>query len=127
MEKGALVKDPPLEEDRIILVQAWCIKSRWIHLHNLRTEVPHVKTTIVDLNEQRIAKWNSEDLPICRPALNEVVKRGRCNNLFSSTVVQGAIKEETASVHLRNHLPEVPPREVHDCGPERAARRGMEL
>ena len=36
-------------------------------------------------------------------------------------------QEETASVHLRNHPPEVPPREVHDGGPERAARRGVEL
>ena len=35
---------------------------------------------------------DSDDLPIYKPALDEVVKRGRGRNLFLSTEVQGAIK-----------------------------------
>ena len=54
---------------------------------------PHVQVTIVDLNEQRIAAWNSDDLPIYEPGLDEVVKQCRGKNLFFSTDVQGAIKE----------------------------------
>merc|ERR1711878_25407 len=54
---------------------------------------PHVKVTIVDLNEQRIAAWNSEDLPIYEPGLDEVVKSCRGKNLFFSTDVKGAIQE----------------------------------
>merc|ERR1712113_952525 len=38
---------------------------------------PHVKVTIVDLNEQRIAAWNSDSLPIYEPGLDEVVKQSR--------------------------------------------------
>jgi len=54
---------------------------------------PHVKVTIVDLNEARIAAWNSEDLPIYEPGLDEVVKSCRGKNLFFSTDVKGAIQE----------------------------------
>merc|ERR1711878_258678 len=54
---------------------------------------PHVKVTIVDLNEKRIAAWNSDDLPIYEPGLDEVVKQCRGKNLFFSTDVKGAIEE----------------------------------
>jgi len=52
-----------------------------------------VKVTIVDLNEARIAAWNSDDLPIYEPGLDEVVKRCRGKNLFFSTDVKTAIQE----------------------------------
>merc|ERR1711878_225896 len=54
---------------------------------------PHVKVTIVDLNVQRIAAWNSDDLPIYEPGLDEVVKACRGKNLFFSTDVKGAVRE----------------------------------
>merc|ERR1711915_281677 len=54
---------------------------------------PHVQVTIVDLNEARIAAWNSDDLPIYEPGLDEVVKACRGKNLFFSTDVKGAIEE----------------------------------
>merc|ERR1712176_267555 len=46
-----------------------------------------------DLNEARIAAWNSDELPIYEPGLDEVVKACRGKNLFFSTDVKGAIKE----------------------------------
>merc|ERR1711972_973985 len=46
-----------------------------------------------DLNEARIAAWNSDDLPIYEPGLDEVVKRCRGKNLFFSTDVKTAIQE----------------------------------
>merc|ERR1712217_511196 len=54
---------------------------------------PRVQVTIVDLNEARIAAWNSDDLPIYEPGLDEVVKACRGRNLFFSTDVKGAIEE----------------------------------
>merc|ERR1711979_124197 len=54
---------------------------------------PHVKVTIVNLNEARIAAWNSDDLPIYEPNLDYVVKACRGKNLFFSTDVKGAIQE----------------------------------
>ena len=55
---------------------------------------PHIKVTVVDLNEARIAQWNDEDLdnlPVYEPGLSEVVAEVRGKNLFFSTDVDEAI------------------------------------
>lgn len=57
---------------------------------------PKIQVTVVDLNEQRIANWNHEDLsklPIYEPGLAEVVKEARGRNLFFSTDINKAILE----------------------------------
>ena len=54
---------------------------------------PHIQVTIVDLNAQRIAAWNTDELPIYEPGLDEVVKTSRGRNLFFSTDVDQAILE----------------------------------
>ena len=54
---------------------------------------PEIKVTVVDLNEQRIKDWNSDNLPIYEPGLLEVVQQTRGKNLFFSTDVAGAVKE----------------------------------
>jgi hypothetical protein len=52
---------------------------------------PNIEVTIVDLNQARIDAWNSDNLPIYEPGLDEVVKGCRGKNLFFSTDVDGAI------------------------------------
>jgi len=42
----------------------------------------------VDINEARIAAWNSDSLPIYEPGLAEVVKEALGRNLFFSTDVK---------------------------------------
>lgn len=57
---------------------------------------PHIKVTVVDVNENRINAWNSvneEELPIYEPGLAQVVKEARGRNLFFSTDVERAIDE----------------------------------
>ena len=57
---------------------------------------PHVKVTVVDLNQKRIDAWNDPDLdklPIYEPGLAGVVKDARGVNLFFSTEVDKAIAE----------------------------------
>ena len=57
---------------------------------------PNIKVTVVDLNEDRIAKWNDENvdnIPIYEPGLGEIVKQARGKNLFFSTEVDKAINE----------------------------------
>lgn len=57
---------------------------------------PHIKVTVVDLNEKRIADWNNPDItkiPIYEPGLNEIVEKARGKNLFFSTDVDTAIDE----------------------------------
>ncbi|KXZ53779.1 hypothetical protein GPECTOR_6g697 [Gonium pectorale] len=46
---------------------------------------PEIEVVVVDLNEERIAAWNSDKLPIYEPGLFEVVKECRGRNLFFST------------------------------------------
>jgi len=54
---------------------------------------PNLQVVVVDLNEARIAAWNSETLPIYEPGLDEIVKECRGRNLFFSTNVQQAIED----------------------------------
>ncbi len=54
---------------------------------------PQYKVTIVDINPTRIDQWNSDDLPIFEPGLEEVVTAARGRNLFFSTEVEKGIKE----------------------------------
>jgi UDPglucose 6-dehydrogenase len=57
---------------------------------------PHIKVTVVDLNEKRIADWNDSDInniPIYEPGLHEIVSKARGRNLFFSTDVDKAIDE----------------------------------
>jgi UDPglucose 6-dehydrogenase len=42
---------------------------------------PDISVTVIDLNEARIAAWNSESLPVYEPGLDEVVRRTRGRNL----------------------------------------------
>eukprot|EP00043_Microstomoeca_roanoka_P026880 m.12793 g.12793 ORF g.12793 m.12793 type:complete len:465 (-) comp7043_c0_seq1:315-1709(-) len=53
----------------------------------------NVVVTVVDINADRINAWNSDELPIYEPGLDEVVKQCRGKNLFFSTDVPRAIKE----------------------------------
>ena len=55
---------------------------------------PQIQVTVVDLNAERIAAWNDDDLsrlPIYEPGLDAVVGRARGRNLHFSTEVDAAI------------------------------------
>ena len=52
---------------------------------------PYINVTVVDINQDRIDQWNSEELPIYEPGLEEVVKTARGRNLFFSTDIDAAL------------------------------------
>ncbi len=54
---------------------------------------PEVRVTVVDINAERIAQWQSSNLPIYEPGLKEVVDECLNRNLFFSTDVDRAITE----------------------------------
>ena len=57
---------------------------------------PEIAVTVVDINEERIAKWNDKDvanIPIYEPGLSEIVGEARGRNLFFSTDVDKGIDE----------------------------------
>ncbi len=59
-------------------------------------QCPDIKVTVVDINAERIARWNDTDLdklPVYEPGLAEIVGETRGKNLFFSTEVDKAIDE----------------------------------
>lgn len=54
---------------------------------------PQYQITVADLDEARIAAWQTDNLPIFEPGLLEVVKTARGRNLFFTTDIPGAIRE----------------------------------
>lgn len=54
---------------------------------------PQYKVHVVDINPERIAQWNSDDLPIFEPGLDDVVAAARGRNLFFSTDIEAGIVE----------------------------------
>jgi UDPglucose 6-dehydrogenase len=59
----------------------------------IAVKCPQCKVTVVDINEKRINEWNSDDLPIFEPGLNELVRIARGRNLFFSTEIEKGIRE----------------------------------
>jgi len=57
----------------------------------IASKCPDIRVDVVDLNEKRIAAWNTDELPIYEPGLLEVVKSARGRNLFFSTNTDEAI------------------------------------
>lgn len=54
---------------------------------------PEIEVVVVDINEERIKAWNSDDLPIYEPGLDAVVKEARGRNLFFSTDTHKHVQE----------------------------------
>ena len=54
---------------------------------------PDIQVAVVDINNERIDAWNSENLPVYEPGLEEIVSDARGKNLFFSTEVDRYIQE----------------------------------
>jgi UDPglucose 6-dehydrogenase len=84
---------------RMIIKNICCIGAGYVGgptMAVIAQKCPHIKVTIVDINESRINAWNSanfDELPIYEPGLAAVVKEARGRNLFFSTNVEQAIDE----------------------------------
>ena len=57
----------------------------------IASKCPEIKINIVDINEERISEWNSDQLPVYEPGLDKIVKESRGRNLFFSTNIEEAI------------------------------------
>jgi len=54
---------------------------------------PDYQVTVLDISQERIDQWNSDDLPIFEPGLKERVLKARGQNLFFSTDIGRCIDE----------------------------------
>ena len=59
----------------------------------IAAKCPDYTVTVADINEERIAAWNSDELPIYEPGLDALVKRCRGKNLFFTTDAISAIRD----------------------------------
>lgn len=59
----------------------------------IAAKCPQYRVTAVDVDAARIARWNSNNLPIYEPGLDDIVSSIRGKNLFFSTDIDQAIRE----------------------------------
>jgi UDPglucose 6-dehydrogenase len=55
-------------------------------------QCPDIQVTVVDINQDRIDAWESDNLPIYEPGLDQVVREARGRNLTFSTRIDDAIR-----------------------------------
>jgi len=54
---------------------------------------PRYRVTVVDTNKEKVAQWNSANLPVYEPGLDEIVEKTRGRNLFFDTDIPAGIRE----------------------------------
>ena len=78
------------------LMRICCIGAGYVGgptMAMIAQKCPDLTVAVVDLNQERIDAWNSDDLPIYEPGLLEVVQEARGRNLFFSTDIDENLKE----------------------------------
>ena len=59
----------------------------------IASHCPQDRIVVVDINQEKISAWQSEQLPIYEPGLDEVVHKARGRNLFFSSNINQHIAE----------------------------------
>jgi len=54
---------------------------------------PDYLVTVVDINQERIKAWNSKELPVYEPGLDEIIQKTRGKNLFFAQDIAAQIQE----------------------------------
>ncbi len=78
------------------MIKICCIGAGYVGgptMAMIARKCPDVQVTVVDINADRIAAWQTDELPIYEPGLLEVVKEARGRNLFFSTEVDQGIRD----------------------------------
>lgn len=77
---------------------------------------PRIRVIVADISQRQIEKWNSDNLPIYEPGLDDIVRAVRGKNLFFTSDVDRAIQEsEMIFVSVNT------PTKTHGVGAGRAA------
>ncbi|KAG2582951.1 hypothetical protein PVAP13_6KG144500 [Panicum virgatum] len=78
------------------MVKICCIGAGYVGgstMAVIALKCPAIEVVVVDISKPRIEAWNSDQLPIYEPGLDDVVKQCRRRNLFFSTDVEKHVKE----------------------------------
>ncbi len=80
----------------IVIKKICCIGAGYVGgptMAMIAKQCPHIQVTVVDINQQRIDQWNSDELPIYEPGLFEIVSECRGRNLSFTTNVDEIIRD----------------------------------
>ncbi|KAA8547926.1 hypothetical protein F0562_004355 [Nyssa sinensis] len=78
------------------MVKICCIGAGYVGgptMAVIALKCPSIEVAVVDISVSRITAWNSDQLPIYEPGLDDVVKQCRGKNLFFSTDVEKHVSE----------------------------------
>lgn len=78
------------------MVKICCIGAGYVGgptMAVIALKCPSIEVVVVDISVSRITAWNSDQLPIYEPGLDDVVKSCRGKNLFFSTEVEKHVAE----------------------------------
>ncbi|KAL8150218.1 hypothetical protein V2J09_020026 [Rumex salicifolius] len=78
------------------MVKICCIGAGYVGgptMAVIALKCPEIEVAVVDISVPRINAWNSDQLPIYEPGLEDVVKECRGRNLFFSTNVEKHVAE----------------------------------
>ncbi|KAF3444842.1 hypothetical protein FNV43_RR14535 [Rhamnella rubrinervis] len=78
------------------MVKICCIGAGYVGgptMAVIALKCPSIEVAVVDISVPRITAWNSDQLPIYEPGLDDVVKQCRGKNLFFSTDVEKHVAE----------------------------------
>ena len=78
------------------MIKICCIGAGYVGgptMAMIAKKCPDVEVNVVDINADRIAAWQTDDLPIYEPGLLEVVQEARGRNLFFSNDVDEGIRQ----------------------------------
>ncbi|PKN70226.1 MAG: nucleotide sugar dehydrogenase [Deltaproteobacteria bacterium HGW-Deltaproteobacteria-12] len=73
-----------------------CIGAGYVGVPSMAmiaAKCPDCRVTVVDINSQRIDAWNSAELPLYEPGLEEIVYKTRGRNLFFAKDIENQIRE----------------------------------
>ena len=88
-----------MKKDFLEIKNICCIGAGYVGgptMSVIASKCPKITVNVVDLNEDRISKWNSEDLknlPVFEPGLDKIIFECRNKNLFFTTEVDRCIAE----------------------------------
>ncbi|KAL9225886.1 hypothetical protein vseg_001762 [Gypsophila vaccaria] len=78
------------------MVKICCIGAGYVGgptMAVIALKCPEIEVAVVDISVPRINAWNSDQLPIYEPGLDDIVKQCRGKNLFFSTEVEKHVCE----------------------------------
>ena len=88
------------------MIKICCIGAGYVGgptMAMIAKKCPDVQVNVVDINAQRIAAWQSDNLPIYEPGLDGVVQAALGRNLFFSTDIDQGIREAESAGALMGY------------------------